>query len=213
MANTSASIIRENNFLFFITQCFFWFRLRKFVRSLYRFCTDSFIQIPFNPEFCYTARRFEMGFEPFFYWRAVRMDAGKLIETTVNGMGYELVDFERSGRGVLRVFIDKSEGISVEDCQVVSNQLTRLFLVENMDYVRLEVSSPGLDRVLKKEADFVRFAGEKVQLKLRIPLAGRKNFVGIVGVVSNGILQLDVDGTLVAIELSNVDRARLVPIF
>jgi len=141
------------------------------------------------------------------------MDAGKLIETTVNGMGYELVDFERSGRGVLRVFIDKPEGISVEDCQVVSNQLTRLFLVENMDYVRLEVSSPGLDRVLKKEADFVRFAGEKVQLKLRIPLAGRKNFVGIVGVVSNGILQLDVDGTPVAIELSNVDRARLVPIF
>jgi len=141
------------------------------------------------------------------------MDAGKLIETTVNGMGYELVDFERSGRGVLRVFIDKPEGISVEDCQVVSNQLTRLFLVENMDYVRLEVSSPGLDRVLKKEADFVRFAGEKVQIKLRIPLAGRKNFVGIVGVVSNGILQLDVDGTPVAIELSNVDRARLVPIF
>src|SRR6266481_3774690 len=141
------------------------------------------------------------------------MDAGKLIETTVNGMGYELVDFERSGRGVLRVFIDKPEGISVEDCQVVSNQLTRLFLVENMDYVRLEVSSPGLDRALKKEADFVRFAGVKVQIKLRIPLAGRKNFVGIVGVVSNGVLQLDVDGNLVAIELSNVDRARLVPIF
>ena len=141
------------------------------------------------------------------------MDAGKLIETTVNGMGYELVDFERSGRGVLRVFIDKPEGISVEDCQVVSNQLTRLFLVENMDYVRLEVSSPGLDRVLKKEADFVRFAGEKVQIKLRIPLAGRKNFVGIVGAVSNSVLQLDVDGNPVAIELSNVDRARLVPIF
>ena len=141
------------------------------------------------------------------------MDAGKLIETTVNGMGYELVDFERSGRGVLRVFIDKPEGISVEDCQVVSNQLTRLFLVESMDYVRLEVSSPGLDRVLKKEADFVRFAGEKVQIRLRIPLAGRKNFVGIVGVVSNSVLQLDVDGNPVAIELSNVDRARLVPIF
>jgi ribosome maturation factor RimP len=141
------------------------------------------------------------------------MDAGKLIEATVQGMGYELVDFERSGRGVLRVFIDKPEGISVEDCQTVSNQLTRLFMVENIDYERLEVSSPGLDRALKKETDFVRFAGQKVQLKLRVPLAGRKNFAGTISTVSAGVLQLNVDGNLVAIDLSNVDKARLVPIF
>ncbi|MDP1940284.1 MAG: ribosome maturation factor RimP, partial [Gallionella sp.] len=76
------------------------------------------------------------------------MDVVKLVETTVTGLGYELVDVERSGRGMLRVFIDKSEGISVEDCQVVSNQLTRLFTVENIDYDRLEISSPGLDRPL-----------------------------------------------------------------
>lgn len=137
----------------------------------------------------------------------------QLVETTVNGLGYELVDFERSGRGLLRVFIDKPEGISVDDCQAVSNQLTRLFLVENVDYDRLEVSSPGLDRPLKKEADFVRFAGQKVQLKLRMPMTGRKNFVGLIGGVNEGILQLDVDGSLVAIELSNLDKARLVPIF
>jgi len=137
----------------------------------------------------------------------------QLVETTVNGLGYELVDFERSGRGLLRVFIDKPEGISVDDCQAVSNQLTRLFLVENVDYDRLEVSSPGLDRPLKKEADFVRFTGQKVQLKLRMPMAGRKNFVGIIGGVNEGILQLDVDGSPVAIELSNLDKARLVPIF
>lgn len=141
------------------------------------------------------------------------MDVVKLVETTVSGLGYELVDLERSGRGMLRVFIDKPEGISVEDCQVVSNQLTRLFLVENVDYDRLEVSSPGLDRPLKKAADFVRFAGEKVQLKLRMPLAGRKNFTGVIGGVSDGILQLDVDGSQVTIELSNVDKARLVPNF
>ena len=141
------------------------------------------------------------------------MDAAKLIETTVTGLGYELVDFERSGRGLLRVFIDKPEGISVEDCQRVSNQLTRLFLVENVDYDRLEISSPGLDRPLKKEADFVRFAGQKAQLKLRMPLAGRKNFVGVLGDVSDGILQLDVDGNQVAIDLSNLDKARLVPTF
>ena len=141
------------------------------------------------------------------------MDVVKLVETTVNGLGYELVDLERSGRGMLRVFIDKPEGITVDDCQVVSNQLTRLFLVENVDYDRLEVSSPGLDRPIKKETDFVRFAGEKVQLKLRMPMAGRKNFVGVIGGASNGILQLNVDGNPVEIELSNLDKARLVPTF
>lgn len=141
------------------------------------------------------------------------MDVVKLVETTVGGLGYELVDLERSGRGMFRVFIDKPEGISVDDCQVVSNQLTRLFMVENVDYDRLEVSSPGLDRPLKKEADFSRFSGEKVQLKLRMPLDGRKNFVGMIAGVSDGILQLDVDGSPVTIELSNLDKARLVPTF
>ncbi len=141
------------------------------------------------------------------------MDVVKLVETTVGGLGYELVDMERSGRGLLRVFIDKPEGISVDDCQVVSNQLTRLFTVENVDYDRLEVSSPGLDRPLKKEADFSRFAGEKVQLKLRMPMEGRKNFVGRIAGVNDGILQLNMDGSLVTIELSNVDKARLVPTF
>src|SRR3989338_4628303 len=154
-----------------------------------------------------------MGFEPVFYLWAVIMDVVKLVEATVNGMGYELVDFERSGRGLLRVFIDKPDGISVDDCQAVSNQLTRLFLVENVDYDRLEVSSPGLGRPLKKEADFVRFSRHKTQLKLRMPLAGRKNFVGVIGEIKDGVLQLDVDGSQVAIELSNLDKARLVPIF
>jgi len=141
------------------------------------------------------------------------MDVLKLVETTVSGLGYEFVDMERAGRGLLRVFIDKPEGISVDDCQAVSNQLTRLFLVENVDYDRLEVSSPGLDRLLKKEADFVRFTGQKVQIKLRFPMTGRKNFSGVIGAVSDGILQLDVDGNFVAIELSNMDKARLVPTF
>ena len=154
-----------------------------------------------------------MGFEPVFYLWVTIMDVVKLVETTVNGLGFELVDFERSGRGMLRVFIDKPEGITVDDCQTVSNQLTRLFLVENVDYDRLEVSSPGLDRPLKKEADFVRFAGQKVQLKLRMPMAGRKNFAGVIGALNDGILQLDMDGSQVAIELSNLDKARLVPTF
>jgi len=141
------------------------------------------------------------------------MDVVTLVEKTVNGLGYELVDFERSGRGMLRVFIDKQEGITVDDCQAVSQQLTRLFLVESIDYERLEVSSPGLDRVLKKETDFVRFFGQKAQLRLRMPMDGRKNFVGIIGKLSDGVLELDMDGSKVAIELSNLDKARLVPVY
>ncbi len=141
------------------------------------------------------------------------MDVVKLVEVTVEGLGYELVDFERSGRGLLRVFIDKPEGIAVEDCQVVSNQLTRLFTVENIDYDRLEISSPGLDRALKKEIDFVRFSGSKAQVKLRMPIESRKNFVGIISGVSEGVLHLDVEGLQVDIELANVDKARLVPTF
>jgi ribosome maturation factor RimP len=141
------------------------------------------------------------------------MDVAKLVETTLNGLGYELVDLEKSGRGLMRVYLDKPEGITLDDCELVSNQLTRLFMVEGVDFDRLEVSSPGLDRPLKKEDDFVRFGGQKAQLKLRMPLAGRKNFVGILGAVQNGVLQLDVEGSQVAIELSNVDKARLVPVF
>lgn len=141
------------------------------------------------------------------------MDAVKLIETTVNGLGYELVDFEPAGRGLLRVFIDKPEGITVDDCQIVSNQLTRLFMVENVEYDRLEVSSPGLDRPLKKPGDFERFAGEKAQIRLRLPLNGRKNFVGVLGPLKDGVLELVVEGAKVAIDLSNVDKARLVPVF
>jgi len=141
------------------------------------------------------------------------MDVTKLVGTTLTGLGFELVDVEISGRGLMRVLMDKPAGITVDDCELVSNQLIRLFAVEGVSFDRLEVSSPGLDRPLKKEADFIRFSGQKAQLKLRMPLAGRKNFVGILGAVENGILQFDVDGSQLAIELSNVDKARLVPVF
>lgn len=156
---------------------------------------------------------FSDGLQARFLFVGTNMDVTKLVDTTLAGMGYELVDLELSGRGLMRVFMDKPEGISVEDCERVSNQLVRLFTVEGVEYERLEISSPGLDRVIKKEADFVRFAGQKAQIKVRVPMAGRKNFVGIIGEVKDGILHLDVDGSLVAIELSNMDKARLVPVF
>ena len=91
-------------------------------------------------------------------------------------MGYELVDWEQSPKGrYVRVFIDKPKGVSVEDCARVSRQLTRLFAVENVDFDRLEVSSPGLDRPLKTAADYARFAGQPVS---RFSQVGRMTDVG-----------------------------------
>lgn len=139
------------------------------------------------------------------------MELQTLIEPTLVGMGYELVALERVGRGLLRVYIDSPNGITVDDCVKVSNQLTRMFMVENIDYNRLEVSSPGLDRPLVKEADFVRFAGEKAQIKLRMPMEGRKKFVGNLAGLQDGVLNLETDAGVVAIPLMDVESARLVP--
>lgn len=141
------------------------------------------------------------------------MDLHALLETTLTGLGYELVDLEISGRQkkLLRIFLDKPNGINIDDCVLVSDHLGKLLAVEGIDYDRLEVSSPGLDRPLKKEADFVRFSGEKAQLKLRVPVAGQRNFAGILRGVKEGLLQLEVDGELISLELANLDRARLVP--
>lgn len=125
-------------------------------------------------------------------------------------MGYELVDMERS-RGLIRVFIDSAKGISVDDCAAVSNQLTRLFTVEEIEYDRLEISSPGLDRPLKKPADFMRFQGERIQVKTRVPLNGRKNFAGVLRSANDSSIGLDVDGVLIQLDLSMLDKARLVP--
>ena len=143
------------------------------------------------------------------------MDLYGVLEPTIVGLGYELVDLEMSNRGrLLRIFIDKPDGVVVEDCVLVSDQVSRLLAVElDFDYDRLEVSSPGLDRPLKKEADFQRFNGEQAQIKLRVPLNGRKNFVGVLRGVAGGVLSLEVDGALVAIALANLDKARLVPSF
>lgn len=145
------------------------------------------------------------------------MDLHELLETTVTGLGYEVVDVEQSPRGrVLRVFIDqpgKAGGVDVEDCALVSNQLSRVLAVENIDYDRLEISSPGLDRVLKKAADFERFAGSEINLRLRLPLAGRRNFNGILQGFQDGKVRLTIDTGEVELDLSNVDKARLVPKF
>lgn len=142
-------------------------------------------------------------------------DLHSLLERTVTQLGYELVDLEISNRGkLLRLFIDKPEGINIDDCVLVSNQLSNLLAVEHdIDYDRLEVSSPGLDRVLKREKDFVRFAGERAQIKLRVPVDTRKNFIGILRGVEQESVLLECEGAIQKIAMSNIDKARLAPEF
>ncbi len=150
-------------------------------------------------------------FSPFFICGEA-MVLEELLESTLRGMGYELVELEQLARGkLLRIFVDKEGGINIDDCVAISNHLSRLLVVENIDYGRLEVSSPGLDRPLRKEADFLRFKGETIKVKLRVSLQGQRNFVGVLRDINDGIIKLEVEGKLLDLELSNLGKARLVP--
>lgn len=153
-------------------------------------------------------------------------DLQSLVEKTVMQLGFDLVDFEMSNRGkLLRVFIDKlnpkdiKDTVNIDDCVLVSNQLGNVLTVEHeIDYDRLEVSSPGMDRVLKKEQDFLRFVGERAQIKLRVPLLAenkepRKNFIGILRGVEDGSVHIECDEAVEVLLLSNIDKARLSPQF
>jgi ribosome maturation factor RimP len=140
------------------------------------------------------------------------VDLTALLEKTVGSMGYELVDVELANGGrFMRVFIDKVGGVDVEDCANVSNQLTRLLTVEGVEYERLEISSPGLDRRLKRPGDFARFIGERIQVKVRLPLNGRRRFVGKLQKVGAAGVEVAVDGEVVSISFTDIDKARLVP--
>ncbi len=139
------------------------------------------------------------------------MDLSTRLEPVLAGLGYELVLLERASRGLLRIFIDKPGGVTIDDCVTVSNHLTHLFTVENIDYERLEVSSPGLDRPLVKPQDYARFAGETVTLKLRVPIENRRKLAGqLIGLV-DGAVKLIVDGREMSVDLMNVDVVRLKP--
>jgi ribosome maturation factor RimP len=118
------------------------------------------------------------------------------VAATVTGLGYELVDIERVPAGTLRVFIDRVPGrtyasgpgefVTVDDCEQVTRQLQYALEVDTVAYTRLEVSSPGLDRPLRREADFERFAGQEVSVTLKLPFQGRKVWKGILGRAAEG---------------------------
>ena len=136
----------------------------------------------------------------------------ELLERTLRPLGYELVDVEMSPKGrQLRVFIDKPDGVDVEDCAAVSNHLTRLFAVEDVDYERLEVSSPGLDRPLRKPADYARFAGEDAQLTLREPIEGARKWKGTLRGLEGDSARVETAKGVLVIPIAGIERARLVP--
>ncbi len=151
-------------------------------------------------------------------------DIFALTQEALAGSDIELVDVERAPLGLLRVTIDRPEGIRIEDCELVSRQLSRVLEVENIDYKRLEVGSPGTDRPLKKAADFIRFAGERIEVKLRTAVDNRKVFVGILRVPENAdaqasalMLSLELEEAsgedkLLSFSFDDVDRAKLDPI-
>jgi len=147
------------------------------------------------------------------------------IERTVTGLDYELVDVERSAAGLLRVTIDRIPGrsypagetdsVTVEDCERVTRQLQYVLEVEAVAYERLEVSSPGLDRPLKRPADYERFAGHEVNLTLKEAFKGRKNYRGLLLAAGQGwrlALSGDKAEQALDFQLDEVREARLVPV-
>lgn len=147
--------------------------------------------------------------------KAIEKAVEDLVGPILDRNQMELVDVLfrlESGRWVLRVFIDKPGGVNVEDCASISHQIEDLIEVEEIVPRRymLEVSSPGLDRVLKREADFRRFCGEKAHVRRKEPLAGRKNFKGRIIRCEGGVLELeDTEGERFTFSLEEIEQARL----
>jgi len=139
------------------------------------------------------------------------MNINAILEKTIPGLGFELVDVEISPAKIVRVFIDKPEGVTIEDCENVSHHLSKLFLVEEIEYNRLEISSPGVERPLKKLEDFVRFSGQTVKIKLHELVNGQKVYQGKIMAVEGDTIKLSIEkGEILAIDFNNLARARLV---
>jgi ribosome maturation factor RimP len=144
----------------------------------------------------------------------VNTNLEEFVSKIVAQMGYELVDFEFQNQGkLIRIFIDKPASVTIDDCVDVSNHLNHVLTVEeDIDYERLEVSSPGFDRVIKKIEDFKKFKGENIKIKTRTPIMNQRNFKGeVLGVKGLVIMIKTPEQDEVNIDFDNIDRARLDP--
>ena len=160
------------------------------------------------PIFCFSPRRSELT--------ATHAQVLALLEPAVAALGFELVELElRVGRGhgLVRLFIDAAEGITLDDCEKVSREVSALLDVEDPipgDY-NLEVSSPGLDRKLVRPGDYDRFAGCRVKVRLLSMVNGRRRLSGVLLRREDDVVLLDIDGKNFAVPMSEIDVARLVP--
>ena len=139
----------------------------------------------------------------------------KLLEPAVSALGFELVgvEFVSGRRGLLRLYIDSEDGVTIDDCQAVSHQVSGLLDVEDpiQGQYSLEVSSPGLDRPLFRAADFERFAGHEVSLRLVAPVEGRRKFRGVLLGLRDGRVVVQVEEQELVVELEEIEAAGLVP--
>ena len=148
---------------------------------------------------------------------AIIKKAEAMLEPLLEAEGLSLVDCSlkwEHGGCILRVLIDKKQGVTLDDCTLVSREFGQLLDVENIipTSYRLEVSSPGLDRPLKKEADFITYTGKRVRIKTRDPVSGRRNFKGDLIGCAEGKVMVRVEGNEVfAIPLSSILKANLEP--
>jgi ribosome maturation factor RimP len=152
----------------------------------------------------------------------------RLLEPPIETLGFELIDveFAQAGRGgVLRVFIDRpavegangtaerESGVTVDDCATVSHTVSEVLEIEDpiKGHYTLEVSSPGFDRILRKRAHFERFVGERIFAELKLPIDGRRRFVGKLKSIEGDSIVIEVDGRAHDLPLERIQKARLRP--
>jgi ribosome maturation factor RimP len=161
---------------------------------------------------------------PFFVWagfNSMRDALMRLLEPPIEALNYELVDveFAQAGRGgVLRIFIDRraedsSLGITVDDCANVSHAVSQVLEIQDpiKGHYTLEVSSPGFDRILRTRAHFERFVGERIFAELKLPIEGRRRFVGVLKSIADDTVVVEVDGKAHSLPLERIQKARLRP--
>jgi ribosome maturation factor RimP len=145
----------------------------------------------------------------------------RLLEPPIEALNYELVDveFAQAGRGgVLRIFIDRragdsSLGVTVDDCAIVSHAVSQVLEIQDpiKGHYTLEVSSPGFDRILRTRAHFERFVGERIFAELKLPIDGRRRFVGVLKSIAADAVVVEVDGKAHSLPLERIQKARLRP--
>lgn len=137
-----------------------------------------------------------------------------LISDILQEKGIELLEVEykkEHGDQMLRIFIDRDEGVDLNTCTIATRAVQDVIDQDNIDYDHLEVSSPGMDRLLKKDKDFIKYQGERIRVKTFEPLDGQKKFVGILLGISDDVLNIEIDGNSRSIPRKTISQVRLHP--